>query len=85
MVKSSQEESTFLDEIRRESYTNLYIALCGDENAKLSKSNLNIVNIPRNIQNDIQSIIQKIKKDNTIYTKEDFINEMKEIFEIAFV
>ena len=80
VVTSSQEESTFLDEIRRESYTNLYIALCGDENEKLSKSNLNIVNVPQNIQNDIQSIIQKIKKVNAIYTKEDFINEMKEIF-----
>ena len=80
VIKSSQEESSYLEGIRNESYTNLYIALSGDENVKLCKSNLNLTNIPQNIQNDIHSIIETIMKNNAIYTKEDFINEMKEVF-----
>ena len=80
VIKSSQEESSYLEGIRNESYTNLYIALSGDENVKLSKANLNLTNIPRNIQNDIHSIVENIMKTNAVYTKEDFLNEMKEIF-----
>lgn len=80
VIKSSQEESSYLEGIRNESYTNLYIALSGDENVKLSKANLNLTNIPQNIQNDIHSIVENILKTNAVYTKEDFINEMKEIF-----
>ena len=80
VIKSSQEESSYLEGIRNESYTNLYIALSGDENVKLSKANLNLTNIPRNIQNDIHSIVENIMKTNAVYTKETFLNEMKKIF-----
>ena len=81
MIWGSQDGDILLEGIRTEAFSNLFNELNGHNKTKeLNEKNIIIEKIPTMVLYDIEPITSEIYKHKKSYSLNDFINEMKEIF-----
>lgn len=80
MIWGSQDGDILLEGIRTEAFGNLFNELNGHKNEELNENNINIEKIPTMVLYDIEPITLEIYKHKKSYSLNDFIKEMKEIF-----
>ena len=81
MIWGSQDGDILLEGIRTEAFGNLFNELNGhNKNEELNENNINIEKIPTMVLYDIEPITLEIYKHKKSYSLNDFIKEMKEIF-----
>ena len=80
-ITNIQEGDLLLEGIRNEAFQNLFVQLNGNNQAQeLNEKNINLEKIPSLVLYDIEPITYEIYKNKKTYSSNEFITEMKNIF-----